>query len=122
MSFSLHIKTDRFAAVTASAKHNLPLAVFMEGTEIMADSKENYVPVLTGNLRNTGHVDQPAPSGGGQFTVVLSYDAPYAGIVHEAPPGWGQGRRKYLETPVMAASRGFQSRVASRMQSMENWS
>lgn len=105
-------------------------ALFREGERIMGDSKENYVPVDSGNLRSTGHVELPKISGG-KVTVELGYGgpaAPYALTVHEnqragktggiSPHGkpyktWAKvGTWKYLETPFKKAVSGMDRRIA----------
>ena len=118
MGFELKMTTNNFDRVRAAAKRNLPLAVFAEGTEIMADSQANYCPVLTGELRRSGRVQEPQSMGADQYVVILGYDAEYAIVVHEAPPGEGQGKAKYLEIPFNNAARGFETRVANRARNM----
>lgn len=105
-------------------------SLFKEGERIMGDSKENYVPVDSGNLRSTGHVELPKISGS-KVTVELGYGGPaaaYALAVHEnqragktggvSPQGkpyktWAKvGQWKYLETPFKQAVKGMDSRIA----------
>lgn len=95
--------------------------LYKEATNIMADSKENYVPVDTGNLRSSGIVDLPKLTNN-RVVVELGYGgpaAPYALAVHEnpwagntggvSPSGkryrrWSQvGQWKYLEIPFREA-------------------
>lgn len=94
-------------------------ALYRRGQAIMADSKENYVPVDLGPLKASGKVHRPQYAGR-RVTVELSYGdaaAAYALAVHEhpskhSPPSWqgvqvqfspsGTGP-KYLEKPLMAA-------------------
>ena len=59
-------------------------ALYASAEEIMTDSKNNYVPVDTGDLRRSG------------------YGMPYAKVVHDRPPEIGQGKVKYLEIPFLA--------------------
>lgn len=88
-------------------------AMYQFAEEVMGDSKGTYVPVDTGALMNTGHVDPPVISGT-SVTVELGYgdeSVGYALIVHEEmttksgnPINWtrpGSGP-KYLETPFKA--------------------
>ncbi len=86
--------------------------------DIMGDSKQNYVPVRDGSLRNSGHVELPTIQGS-QVSVRLGFGgpaAPYALVVHEnpragktggvSPSGYRYrkysqvGQWKYLETPI----------------------
>jgi len=60
-------------------------ALYEEAEMIMTDSKENYVPVQTGNLKSSGHVQLPVISGS-QVSVTMGYGGPaakYALAVHE---------------------------------------
>jgi len=109
-----------FTKATRQLEDDLKAAFFMETQEIMADSQANYVPVVTGHLRSTGHVDEPQSTTSG-FKTELGYRAHYAIYVHEAPPGYGQGRNKFLEKPFLAHARGFQARVATRMRALGRW-
>jgi len=82
--------------------------------EIMTDSKTNYVPVDTGNLRNSGFVE-PVRISSKVVKVRLGFGgaaSPYAAMVHEAPPGWGQGKNKYLTKAVNAQVPVMAQRVA----------
>lgn len=84
-------------------------ALVQVAEEIMAESKQ-LVPVDTGTLMNSGHVQAPVRDGD-RMSVTLGYGgaaAEYAIPVHELPPdhathtpprGW-----KYLEVPVLAAA------------------
>jgi hypothetical protein len=99
--------------------------MYREGEEIMTASKARYVPVDTGTLRSTGHVQQPDIRADGTITVRMVYGgpaAPYALAVHEIPPERAQhpvGQWKYLETPALEASKGLAQRVASRLKFVE---
>jgi len=75
-------------------------ALYETAEEIMADSKENYCPVDTGNLRGTGNVQQPA-IGRNDVSVELGYNADYAAVVHELLDVYHPvGQAKFLETPI----------------------
>jgi len=99
---------------------NIGAALWEEGEEIMTESKTSYVPVVTGNLMGTGTVGPPEISVS-SASVTLSYGgpggavAPYARVVHESPPDWGQGKPKYLEEPMLLAKAGFSARMAARL-------
>ena len=96
-------------------------AVYREAEEVMRDSKENYVPVVTGTLRRSGFV-QPPEVGPGGFSVRLGYGgpaAPYAFAVHENPnagqsaKGSRVGQWKYLEQPLMQAQEKIRRAITS---------
>lgn len=106
-------------------------ALFREGESIMGDSKEKYCPVVTGNLKSSGHVDKPTihPRGA---SVELGYGgpaAPYALTAHENPntgktsTGSKVGQWKYLETPFKLHLKNMDSRVANDMRDQlpETW-
>ena len=99
------------------ARKALARALFLEGEQIMAKSKR-LVPVDTGALRASGHVQLPVIRGK-KVTVVLGYGgaaAPYAVFVHEKqarhnpPTQW-----KYLEQPLNEAIPGMAGRLAKRI-------
>jgi len=81
-------------------------SLYQSAEEIMTDSKENYVPVLTGALRSSGKVLPPAMEGN-QVTVVLGYGdeaVNYAVHVHENPDAYHPvGQWKYLSVPAERA-------------------
>ena len=98
-------------------------ALFREAEGIMGDSKEKYVPVVTGNLRSSGHVQLPKITSKGA-AVELGYGGPaaaYALAVHENPntgktaKGSQVGEWKYLETPFKQHLRNMDQRVAADM-------
>ena len=100
-----------------AAQKALARALFLEGEQIMGKSKR-LVPVDTGALRASGHVQLPVIRGK-KVTVVLGYGgaaAPYAVFVHEKqarhnpPTQW-----KYLEQPLNEAIPGMAGRLARRM-------
>jgi hypothetical protein len=77
-------------------------ALYASAEEIMTDSKNNYVPVDTGDLRRSGTVMEPNYDPTGKISVSLGYGMPYAKVVHDRPPEIGQGKVKYLEIPFLA--------------------
>lgn len=100
-------------------------ALFREGERIMGDSKENYVPVVTGDLRSSGHVQLPKVTAKGA-SVELGFGgpaAPYALQVHEnpntgkTPDGSQVGGWKYIEAPFKKALKDMDERVAKDMRS-----
>ena len=119
MGVKFDIKSNKFKQIAKATQADMGRALFEEATEIMADSKTNYCPVLSGTLRASGYVDPPVV--GTTTSVTLGYGksgsmaAPYAFIVHEAPPSRGQGKNKYLEKPMLKAQRGLQTRLKARI-------
>ncbi len=93
-------------------------ALYQEAERIMADSKENYVPVDWGNLRASGHVDEPKVSGTGA-SVELGFGGPatpYALRQHEELSYTHEvGEAKYLEKPLIAAMDGLAARLGARI-------
>ena len=102
-------------------------ALFQEGEKIMADSKENFVPVDLGALKNSGRVSKPELKQ--PISVTLSYGGvakAYALAVHEhpsghSPPSWSggvtfnRGGPKYLEKPVMEAVPEFLRNIGNKV-------
>ncbi len=87
--------------------------LFIEGERIMSDSKKQ-VPVDTGALRSTGHV-QPPDFSGPSVSVTLGYGGPAAGyaiVVHEdLQARHTVGNALYLERPFLDALPGAQRRL-----------
>ena len=120
-SFSItsKVKTNRFAAIQGATIKDLSDALYLEAELIMTDSKTNYVPVDTGNLRNSGTVLPPVMKGK-TIEVTLGYGGsatPYAVTVHEYPPTVGQGKNKFLSKPLNKAERGMVTRLATALRS-----
>lgn len=108
------VKSNKFKAIENATIKDLSDALYLEAELIMTDSKTNYVPVVSGNLRNTGTVLKPVWKGK-TIEVVLGYGgsaAEYAAVVHEYPPTYGQGKNKYLAKPLNKAERGMAKRLA----------
>ncbi len=101
-------------SVRNAAPAKLAMGLRMEGERIMADAKQNYVPVVTGVLRASGRVHDVVQEGD-TLLCRLSFGGPaasYALLVHEAPPERGQGKNKYLEKAVLAAAPHIDRRLA----------
>ena len=83
--------------IAARASIGGAAALFQEGEKIMADSKENFVPVDLGALKASGRVSNPNLKN--PITVTLSYGgaaSAYALAIHEhpsgaSPPSWSGG-------------------------------
>jgi hypothetical protein len=105
MDFQIDDSKLRKQLLGASAKtiHAAAASLYQSAEVIMTDSKENYVPVKTGNLRSTGFVQLPEIDGQ-DINVTLSYGGPavdYAVVVHEdLTAHHPHGQAKYLSTPL----------------------
>ena len=85
--------------------------LFREATKIMNASKP-LVPVDTGFLRQSGHV-QPPQIVGNRVTVTLGYAAEYAIYVHENLNARHKvGIAKFLEVPFRAWKQGGLQAIA----------
>lgn len=86
--------------------------------QVMTVSKTDYVPVDTGALRASGHV-QPAVWQGAKVEVEFGFGgpaAPYALYVHENLTAHHPvGQAKYLESPLLAAVQGMPGVMARRV-------
>lgn len=95
-------------------------ALYVEGEDIMGDSKDNYVPVDLSTLKNSGHVNLPEIDGS-KVLVRLGFGgaaSAYALRQHETPDYHHTvGQWKYLETPALNAAAGMGKRLASRIRS-----
>lgn len=111
--------TKALAACGRNAVKAAEKALYQEGEEIMADSKAHYVPVDTGSLRASGHVERPTTRGT-MVQVELAYGGPaadYALFVHERlGVHHPVGGPKYLERPMLAAEKTFSQRLAKRIE------
>lgn len=113
--------TDELVAALRKGVKNAPRAVAVglnvEANDILRESKAE-VPFDLGVLHDSGDVEPPRVTRRG-VEVTIGYGgaaSKYALAVHEMPrsnkfqrPGSGP---KYLERPMLAAARGFASRVA----------
>jgi len=99
-----------------------------EASSILQNSKDNYVPVASGELRDSGEISAVEWSGG-VATITIRYTARHAVPVHENPsqhdpPTWegkqiewhpsGRGP-KYLEMPLREAEKGMMDRIGERV-------
>jgi hypothetical protein len=96
------------------ATQALNQALYMEAEKIMAASKL-LVPVDTGVLRNSGHVQWKGTARSKNFEVFVGYGGPsipYAIVQHERMDyKHTVGEAKYLEKPAMKAAEGMGRRV-----------
>jgi hypothetical protein len=135
-TFKLTGVTKMHKLLVKAAKETPQLAAAAlrrEAEAIMADSKENFVPIDQGVLRASGYVRAAPGSKAGNIAVMLGYGGAaraYALAVHENPskhdpPSWkgktilfkpsGRGP-KYLERPLKNAAATLAERLAARLQ------
>lgn len=117
MTLTSKITKNKLPAIQSATVDDLAAALYLEAELIMTDSKTNYVPVITGNLKGSGTVLQPERNGN-KVSVTLGYGgsaAPYAAVVHEYPNSYGQHKNKYLQKPINAASHNLASRLAEHI-------
>lgn len=102
-----------------------------EAEEIMSRSQNEFVPELTGNLKDSGQVTVVEDGTIDGLQIVLSYGdektADYAVTVHETPSGFDpptwegkevqftKGGPKYLEKPLFEAENGLIDRIAGKI-------
>jgi len=123
MSFSLSGTQELGRALErlgAQAHQAAAAELYLEAEAVMADSKENFVPVDLGILRNSGYVAPPAVNGS-EIVVELGYGGAakdYAWIQHEREDFHHDvGQAKYLERPLLYAVRGMAGRLARGIRS-----
>ncbi len=108
---------EKLGALAPKVKHAAETELYHIAEEIMANSKE-VVPVDTGALMSTGHVDAPVETDHG-VSISMGYGgpaAPYALYVHEeldpninwSRPGSGP---KFLENPVISMQPDIAPRI-----------
>lgn len=118
MKIKAKVVKNNFGAIAGATVHHVASALTQEAEAIMADSKVNYVPVDTGNLRNSGTVLMPKMTPK-VVSVEFGYGgaaAPYAEVVHEYPKAYGQGKNKYLSQPLNKASKDLPKRLYEAVQ------
>ena len=93
-------------ALKGALNGDIAMGLVMIAEMIMTDSKDNYVPIDTGELWRSGTVLAPEVTQTGTISVKFGYNTPYAKIVHDRMPSIGQGKVKYLEKPLLAAIPG----------------
>lgn len=105
-------------AVGAAGRTEAASGIYVEAEAIMADSREHFVPVEHGVLKDSGHVDLPVWDGD-VVSTKMGYGgaaSDYARIQHEdltfAHPNGGGA--KYLELPFMARIAQLADRLAAR--------
>lgn len=122
MRLNVRVNAKQVYAQTSRATvADLADALYLAAEEIMTDCKQNYVPVVSGDLRRSGFVEEPIVTNT-NISVPLGFGgsaAPYAVVVHEAPPHWGQRKRKYLSKAVNAAVPSLPSTLARHIRAKQ---
>jgi hypothetical protein len=96
---------------TTTLHREMAVKLFAEATSIMNVSK-TLVPVDTGFLRQSGHVQLPVIEGD-RISVTLGYAAEYAIFVHENLAAHHKvGTAKFLEIPLISWKAGALEKVA----------
>jgi hypothetical protein len=97
--------------------------VHREAQETVTLAKEKYVPVVSGDLRNSDFVNEPRPTSRTYGTCEFGFGRKgsraerYALRVHELPASAGQGKSKYLQKAVMErAGKGYEQRIGRMFQ------
>ncbi|CAB5220434.1 hypothetical protein UFOVP238_53 [uncultured Caudovirales phage] len=88
--------------------------LYLEGERVMADSKNNYVPVVSGALKGSGRVSKPQLLQDGKWEIRLTFGNAatlYALEVHERPKSIGQHKNKYLQKPFKASLPALDNRI-----------
>lgn len=103
--------------VEAGLRDDTAKALYQEAQIEMTESKRR-VPVDTGVLRASGHVQEPVRSGK-SVSVMLAYGGAaeqYAVIVHEDLEAFHKiGQAKYLESVLKESAPHMKKRVAARI-------
>ena len=103
MEFDFDFSKFKPEQAIATIRDAASAGLYQFAEAVMTESKE-LCPVDTGNLRATGHVQQPRIENG-DIVVTLGYGGPaasYAVIVHEdLAAKHTVGQAKYLELPVI---------------------
>lgn len=113
---TVKVKND-ISKITNATIKDLQAALYLEAELVMTTAKRDYVPVVTGNLRNSGTVSLPEVKGD-TVQVKIGFggaSAPYAAVVHEYPKGYGQGKNKYLSQPLNISAKNMTQRIAKHI-------
>lgn len=113
---TVKVKND-ISKITNATIKDLQAALYLEAELVMTTSKRDYVPVVSGNLRNSGTVSLPEVKGD-TVQVKIGFggaSAPYAAVVHEYPKGYGQGKNKYLSQPLNISAKNMTQRIAKHI-------
>ena len=112
----LDVVLKNLKQIEANTPQAAGAALFRRGEAIMTDSKQNYVPVDTGALRGSGHVQLPVVNGN-EVTVTLAYGGvaeAYAIPQHERLDyNHTVGGPKYLERPLLEAGKTLAKDLAA---------
>lgn len=114
---------NSIVSTTHKAEKKLEREINSHAKKILNLAKKEYVPVVTGRLRDSGKVvkHEPIRNGTGGYDKIKAEvtfggdGVDYAREVHEAPPDWGQGKNKYLFNAVEAHKRIMGEELRSEM-------
>ena len=98
-------------ALKGALTGDIAMGLYIIAERVMTDSKNNYVPVDTGDLKRSGTVLAPEFTDAGGISVKFGYGEEYAKVVHDRPPSIGQGKVRYLEIPFLAAIPGAEKQL-----------
>lgn len=112
----LDVVLKNLKQIEANTPQAAGAALFRRAEAIMTDSKQNYVPVDTGALRGSGHVQLPVQNGN-DVTVTMGYGGvanAYAIPQHEnLNYNHTVGGPKYLERPLLEAGKTLAKDLAA---------
>lgn len=107
----------KLAAVKDAGPQATAQVLWETGQQILAVAQQDYVPIDTGALKNSGVVE--ATDTGGDFVVTVGFGGPaaeYALFVHEdLVARHVVGQAKYLEIPFRAAVEGMSGTLKARV-------
>jgi len=112
----------RLIALGPRANRILEQALYQKAEMIIAESKEDYVPVDLGALRSSGFVEKPVGTGK-HTSITLGFGgpaAPYAMVVHEDMQAEHKvGSAKYLSIPFNKAKGDFKSYLVGKLKAIK---
>lgn len=122
MVLEVTLDADKFASAVSlkmsAIRKSAERGLFKFAEAVMTLSKTEYVPVLTGALRASGHVDTPKWSGN-VLSIVMGFGSSavhYALSVHEnLAMSHTVGSAKYLEIPLMKMTPLFGDFIAAEI-------
>lgn len=98
---------------------DLSKIIYEVASDVMQESKSNYVPVLTGRLRSSGRVAIPQYGSAREIFTDLSYNTPYAWFVHQ----YHRTKGHYLKLPFDDAvdSGMMEDRISRKILQSMGW-
>lgn len=121
---------QNFGRLAAGTWPSIAVAINEEAEHILNESQEKYVPVVSGDLKDSGFV-RPAGRSHRDVRAVIGYDSPYAAVTHENPRAgktrgmspsgkpyteWSSvGTWKFLEKPMARRAKVLQRVVGQKI-------